>query len=518
LDRHEESLARLRAALPGGAEVIEALVASLEVMGETARAPYQCLLDHAGQFYFEVAPPGAWQRPESQMKWTFCPGPPVQIKVTLSPFYAAATVPPGWNHGYLHRLRQMTGIVAQLFLATPENLAQILVQLQQTSPEKLAFYVSLEDGCDDPDTLTLSRHKGSKNRLIPDPFYFTSQGYAAHLQRVAAGGPWAARRDQAVWRGATTGRLLTKANLFENPRVALAAYCADEPDLFDVKLNVVVQVPEAERADIEAALTARGLLGGFMEMARFADYKFALHIDGNTSAAGFFEKFALGCCVLRVESLYEQWFEPRVQAWTHFVPVARDFSDLTEILTFLMKHPALAERIAQAGYEFAAAAHPLHEAALFMAQLGAPLPPVTAQAVQPPAPDRLVLSAPAPGAKTLEDERVRAGWYAVEIGAEKKRFRWTRMAEVVWTGEWPPGRWQVEIPVLGEGVRAGFLSACHLLAGGTRYRLRVEADRAIADMVFAGMVREIVLQTPPPVLLEGGVDGRALGLAIAIGD
>jgi len=63
LDRHEESLARLRAALPGGAAVVEALVASLEVMGETAREPYQCLLDNAAQFHFEVAAPGAWRRP-----------------------------------------------------------------------------------------------------------------------------------------------------------------------------------------------------------------------------------------------------------------------------------------------------------------------------------------------------------------------------------------------------------------------------------------------------------------------
>jgi hypothetical protein len=255
-----------------------------------------------------------------------------------------------------------------------------------------------------------------------------------------------------------------------------------------------------------------------MEMARLADYKYALHIDGNTSAAGFFEKFALGCCVLRVESVYEQWFEPRVQAWTHFVPVARDFSDLTESLTFLIKHPVLAERIARAGYEFAVSAQPLHEAALFMAQLGAPPPPVAVVDAKPPAPDRLVLSAPAPGAKSLEDERVRAGWYAVEIGAARKKFRWTRAAEVVWIGEWQPGRWEVEIPMLGEGVRAGFLAACHLLAGGARFLLRAEAGRAVAEVVFSDVVHEIVLQTPAPLLPEGGADGRALGLAIAVCD
>jgi len=513
MDRHEVCLARLREALPGGAAAVEALVASREAIGEAALEPYACLLANGEKFRFEVAAPGTWQRPESQMKWAFSAVTPAQITVTLPPFYAAASVPPDWNRGYLDRLRQITGMVAQLFLARPEGLAELL----RNRSKNLEFYVSLEDGCDDPGTLTLSRHKGNKNPLIPDPFYFVAQGYAAHLQRVAAGGSWMARRDQAIWRGATTGRLLTKANLFETPRVALAAYCSASPALFDVKLNAVVQVPEAERADIEAMLTSRGLLGGWMEMARFADYEFALHIDGNTSAAGFFEKFALGCCVLRVESVYEQWFEPRVQAWTHFVPVARDFSDLTDILTFLIKHPALAERIAQAGYDFAAAATPLHEAALFMAQWGGP-PPVAAVAAKPPALDRLVLSAPAPGAKSLEDERVRAGWYAVEIGAEKKRFRWTRAAEVVWTGEWPPGRWEVEIPVLGAGVRPGFLTSCHLVAGGVRFPLRAEADRAVAEVLFTDVVRAIVLQTPAPLLPEGGADGRALGLAIAVGD
>jgi hypothetical protein len=514
MDRHEVCLARLRETLPGGAGVVEALVASREAIGEAALEPYACLLAHGAKFHFEVAAPGAWRRPDSQMKWEFCSGPPVQIKVILPPFYGAAIVPVDWNRGYLDRLRQITGMVAQLFLANPEALPALL----QARPTPLAFYVSLEDGCDDPGTLTLSRHKGSKNLLIPDPFYFVAQGYAAHVQRVAAGGPFGARRDQAVWRGATTGRLLSKANLFETPRVALAAYCAAAPELFDVKLNAVVQVHEAERADIEAMLTVRGLLGGWMEMARFADYKFALHIDGNTSAAGFFEKFALGCCVLRVESVYEQWFEPRVQAWTHFVPVARDFSDLTDILTFLIKHPDLAERIAQAGYEFAVSAQPLHEAALFMAQLGAPPAAVAIVGAKPPAPDRLVLSAPAPGAKSLEDERVRAGWYAVEIGAARKKFRWTRAAEVMWIGEWQPGRWEVEIPVLGEGVRPGFLTSCHLLAGGARYKLRAELGRAVTEVEFDDVVREIILQTPPPLLPEAGADGRALGLAVAVGD
>jgi hypothetical protein len=345
-------------ALAQGDGVVAALVA-----GQNP-APYHILLDHAAQFQFEVASPEAWQRPLSQMKWQVLPSVPVQIHITLPPVYAAAAPPPGWDIGQMARLKQMTGMLAHLLLARPAHL------LQAMRGRRLAFYVSCEDGCDDPGTVTLSRYKGRRHALMPDTFYFASQGYSAHLQRVAAGlVPFAARRDQAVWRGATTGSLLSKASLFENRRVALAVYCAGNPDLFDVKLSALVQTLPAERDEIEAMLRARALLGGWMEMARFADYKFAIHIDGNTSAAGFFEKFALGCCVLRVASVYEQWFEPRLQAWTHFVPVAADLSDLREVLWFLIKHPALAETIAQAGFEFAVAADAHHEAGWFIEEI-----------------------------------------------------------------------------------------------------------------------------------------------------
>ena len=108
MDRHEVCLARLRAALPGGAVVVEALVASREAIGEASVEPYACLLANAEKFRFEVAAPGTWQRPESQMKWAFSADSPAQITVTLPPFYAAASVPPDWNRGYLDRLRQIT--------------------------------------------------------------------------------------------------------------------------------------------------------------------------------------------------------------------------------------------------------------------------------------------------------------------------------------------------------------------------------------------------------------------------
>lgn len=72
---------------------------------------------------------------------------------------------------------------------------------------------------------------------------------------------------------------------------------------------------------------------------------------------------------MRIASRYEQWFEPRVQPWVHFVPVAADLSDLTNKVIMLRQTPELAERIAKAGYEFAVRANFRNEGILLCQEI-----------------------------------------------------------------------------------------------------------------------------------------------------
>jgi hypothetical protein len=321
--------------------------------------------------------------------------------------------------------------------------------------------------------------------------------------------------DTVLWRGSTTGKLVTPFTLYENRRVALAAYCADYPDIFDVKLTNVVQMPREQAEEARQILGARNLLAGWMDMGRFAEHKSALHIDGNASAAGFFEKLSLGCCVLRVESDYEQWFEPRLEPWVHYVPIAADFGDLREKAGFLLANPALAEKIAKAGFDFALEADQHHEAGLFVRQLAASLN-VRRQS--------LTLTAPGAGTAGWQRESLERSWHGLEPGANEQPFRWTKSREVTWSVNLEASANSLVSLVvsLAGPVAPPFTDGCKIRLGGREFPLSNAGWNLTAEIPIeqAGVIREVTLLTPAlfrPSDVNGSADTRHLGLPIKAG-
>ena len=88
-------------------------------------------------------------------------------------------------------------------------------------------------------------------------------------------------------------------------------------------------------------------------MREHARHRFQLDIDGVANAWATLERFLCGSCVLKVASPFEMWFYPSLRAWTHYVPVMADLSDLDERLDWCRSHPRDAEAIAKAGRRFA---------------------------------------------------------------------------------------------------------------------------------------------------------------------
>ena len=237
-----------------------------------------------------IGPDAEWQGHFYGIRVIF--GTPTMVEIILPSFFATyetARAVLGAGFGLGERVRQILFNVCELLLQDTVALSLAVKRKIGKLPKNIYFRVSERDGCWERDVITISRTLGSNNIPIPDGYYYEADSYKSHKARVAADPlPWADRNNTALWRGVTTGTVFDSTSMEKNERINLAYHCAERPDLFDVKLIRVVQVQEPDRDKVHKILEERGLLGPTIAMDVFRSYKFALHIDGNSSAAGFF--------------------------------------------------------------------------------------------------------------------------------------------------------------------------------------------------------------------------------------
>jgi hypothetical protein len=60
-----------------------------------------------------------------------------------------------------------------------------------------------------------------------------------------------------------------------------------------------------------------------------------------------------GSTLLNVDDPHVEFFQSQLQPWVHYVPVSRDFSDLNLRLQWLVEHQLEAQKIAEAGRDWA---------------------------------------------------------------------------------------------------------------------------------------------------------------------
>ena len=209
-------------------------------------------------------------------------------------------------------------------------------------------------------SIAYGRRVGSHEsiRLVPDSFFVESRGFQVVRQVVRRGElpRWSDRENVAFWRGSTShdDRGLDQQPIREPkdiPRVALCILLASSQHA-DVGLQSW-QIGQPSPHVVEEFLSQAGLRRPFLPMLSHAKYKFLIDVDGYANAWSLLEKFLLGSCVLKIASRYEQWFYSELAAWTHYVPVKEDLSDLVERLDWCLTHDREAEQIAQAGQLFA---------------------------------------------------------------------------------------------------------------------------------------------------------------------
>lgn len=96
-------------------------------------------------------------------------------------------------------------------------------------------------------------------------------------------------------------------------------------------------------------------IGERVNMVEQAKYRY--HIDlgggGGTSWTGTIEKLALPGVLFHHVTPTKDWFYDRLQPWVHYIPVNSDLTDLREKFEWAESHPVEAQKIAEAGTEFA---------------------------------------------------------------------------------------------------------------------------------------------------------------------
>ena len=140
--------------------------------------------------------------------------------------------------------------------------------------------------------------------------------------------PWEERKEQLVWRGSDSNRIRFKFNKIANQ--------PQFEGLTDVGIHKMIRIPHDE----EKHGPVKDSLPG-----SFPGYKWIANIDGSVAAYRMATLSATTAAIVMHESeYYEHWYRSLVP-YEHFVPMAGDFSNLTQVLEWLQTHDEEAKEI-----------------------------------------------------------------------------------------------------------------------------------------------------------------------------
>ena len=195
--------------------------------------------------------------------------------------------------------------------------------------------------------------------LIPDLTFWHERGYydvREEVRRLAI--PWRDRIPVAYWRGSSTGPApICYATFRSLPRFRLCALSLAHQGarhFLDARLSNIVQNNIDEDGDrLRELALSLGMMAPRVPQAEFARYRYQIDIDGNTNSWGLLAKLAMGSCILKVQSPYQQWYYGDLRPWEHYIPIRADLSDLEDKVLWCREHDDDARDIAQAGKRFA---------------------------------------------------------------------------------------------------------------------------------------------------------------------
>lgn len=251
----------------------------------------------------------------------------------------AGTTPP--SHNLLDRAHLYRAFIGEVAHArgfdTPLRMAFTTHDISPVEPKLPLF--------------AFQKRRGSALVLWPDIEFLRYRFYAdPSFDDPFA---FAEKQERAIFVGSTSGMRLTPEAVAARtaPRLRAAMHFRDSARVVFLLPNIV-QCTTPEAAEAVAALGVGGRRHSWREMHGF---RYLLAIDGNGASCS---RVALGLrsngVLVKYDSPYLLHYFDRMLPWRHYIPVARD-EDVTRVMDLCAAMPGLAEGIAAAGRDFAAA-------------------------------------------------------------------------------------------------------------------------------------------------------------------
>lgn len=208
--------------------------------------------------------------------------------------------------------------------------------------------------CDNPSlapVFVFSKKKHINNQvLIPDLNALCNyQEVGEQIETANELFPWKLKKEQAFWRGATTGGLF-QDQWHQLSRAKLVLLSLQYPEEIDAKFNLFVQGAEIN----QDMLSMPQLKGGSVTPADSLKYKYLIDVDGNTCSWQRTYWILLSNSLLLKQVTEDiEWYYNILIPYEHFIPIKEDLCDLIEKIDWAKNNDRKAHKIAKNATRFA---------------------------------------------------------------------------------------------------------------------------------------------------------------------
>ncbi len=220
--------------------------------------------------------------------------------------------------------------------------------------QSFSFVFQASDRPVDLPSASWQRRNGFQNVILTLDFYYTNEdGYRYFFSNEVP--DWNHREAKVFWRGSTTGPVrIDRTSILTLPRYKLCVESQKLRTSADVAIhNISKTDSDEEKAVVSEQLRTAGLLGDWVDMRHYANFKMVVQIDGNGNSWELVKKLRLGACLLIVDSDWRLFHSTLIDPWVHYVPIRADLSDFVEKVHWCLDNDRQARQIALSGREWA---------------------------------------------------------------------------------------------------------------------------------------------------------------------
>jgi hypothetical protein len=161
---------------------------------------------------------------------------------------------------------------------------------------------------------------------IPDPYFCYRNQHSRQLKEIRENYVrWQDKKNECIWRGDPNNSFYIN---FINPKDNI------NPRHYLIKLLKNKKIKNFNYISV------------FTTISEQIKYKYILDVDGwsNTWDATVWKLYS-GSVLLKVKSLWKQWYYDELKEWEHYVPINNDFSDLNEKIEWCINNDDKCKKI-----------------------------------------------------------------------------------------------------------------------------------------------------------------------------